>query len=465
MRFAIAVFFIATLASAEDWPRFRGPQGSGTSDSTGLPAEFGPGKNLVWRVAVPRGRSSPIVVKDRVYLTALDGETLLTLALDRNTGATAWRREIRRDHAHKVYVGNDTATPTLASDGQSLYAFFPDLGLVSFDLAGKERWRLPLGPFDSFYGISSSPVVLGDTVALVVDQPRGAFVLAVDKDTGRVRWRTERKQVTSEGFSTPTFYAPERGKPQLIATGAYRVDAYDLETGENLWWIGSQGVYPVGSPVIFGGMLIAVSHGSEAPEYPPFDDLLNRLDTNKDGQLSAEEWSHDADFKDHFGWVDMDKDGFATRGEYDAKQKESVTDYGVTGSTLGGSGDRTASNLVWRYKKSYSYLITPLVYRDVLYLLKNGGIVTTLDPRTGEVLKSGRTKDAIDEYFASPVAADGKVFLLSHSGKVTVLEAGPQWEVLAVNDLDEPAQATPAIADGRIYIRTQKALYSFGTPR
>ena len=244
MRFAIAVFFIATLASAEDWPRFRGPQGSGTSDSTGLPAEFGPGKNLVWRVAVPRGRSSPIVVKDRVYLTALDGETLVTLALDRNTGATAWRREIRRDHAHKVYVGNDTATPTLASDGQSLYAFFPDLGLVSFDLAGKERWRLPLGPFDSFYGISSSPVVLGDTVALVVDQPRGAFVLAVDKDTGRVRWRTERKQVTSEGFSTPTFYAPERGKPQLIATGAYRVDAYDLETGENLWWIGKPGRLP-----------------------------------------------------------------------------------------------------------------------------------------------------------------------------------------------------------------------------
>ena len=192
--------------------------------------------------------------------------------------------------------------------------------------------------------------------------------------------------------------------------------------------------------------------------------MLKPLDTDKDGRLSLEEWSHDAGFKDHFGWVDMDKDGFATRAEWDAKVKESVTEHGVTGSRIGGGGDRTSSNLVWRYKKSYSGLVTPLVYRDVLYLLKDGGIVTTLDPRTGNVLKTGRTKDAIDEYFASPVAADGKVFLLSHSGKLTVLKAGAQWEVLSVNDLEEPAQATPAIADGRIYVRTHKALYAFGAP-
>ena len=137
----------------------------------------------------------------------------------------------------------------------------------------------------------------------------------------------------------------------------------------------------------------------------------------------------------------------------------------MTGSTIGGAGDRSASNLVWRYTKSFSNLITPLIYRDVLYLLKNGGIITTLNPKTGDVLKTGRTKDAIDEYFASPVAADGKVFLLSYSGKVTVLKADPQWEVLAVNDLDETSQATPAISDGRIYIRTHKALYSFGAGR
>ena len=135
---------------------------------------------------MPAGRSSPIVVKDRIVLTALEGERLVTLALDPATGAAVWRREIPRERAAKVYVGNDTATPTAASDGESLYVFFPDLGLVSYDAAGQERWRLPLGPFASFYGISSSPVVHGDTVAVLCDQPKGAFVVGVDRRSGRV---------------------------------------------------------------------------------------------------------------------------------------------------------------------------------------------------------------------------------------------------------------------------------------
>ena len=455
----------AGFASGEDWPRFRGPQGSGVSDSTGLPVEFGRGRNLLWRLEVPTGRSSPIVARNRLYLTALEGDELVTLAVDASTGASLWRRGIPRARSSKIYVGNDTATPTAASDGENVFAFFPDFGLVSFDAAGNERWRVALGPFDSFYGLSSSPVLYGDTLALVCDQPAGAFVMAIATDTGRVKWRTERKQATTAGFSTPTVYLPKRGGPQLVTTGAYRIDGYDLATGQELWWIGRQGVYPIGSPVLFGDMAIAVAEGSDTPSYPTFDEMRRKLDTDHDERLSPEEWSQDADFKDHFGWVDIDKDGLVTRAEWDKRRSEDATEYGVTGSRIDGGGDRTASNLVWRYKKSFSNLVTPLVYRDVLYLLKKGGVITTLDPRTGAVLKTGRTPEAIDDYYASPVAADGKVYLLSHTGKVTVLKAGAQWEVLAVNDLQETSQATPAIANGRIYIRTQKALYAFGAPR
>jgi outer membrane protein assembly factor BamB len=178
--------------------------------------------------------------------------------------------------------------------------------------------------------------------------------------------------------------------------------------------------------VLFGNLVIAVGTGGDTPEYPPFDTLLQQLDTNKDGKLSREECSKDPIMKDHFGWMDTDNDGIITRAEWDQKLKESVTEHGVTGSTIGGAGDRTASNLVWRYTKSFSNLITPLIYRDVLYLVKNGGIITTLNPKTGGVLKTGRTKDAIDEYFASPVAADGKVFLLSHSGKSAMGRSGSE---------------------------------------
>jgi outer membrane protein assembly factor BamB len=459
--FAFPLCF-SVLAEAQDWPRFRGPHGDGVSDGAALPVEFGPAKNLVWRVAVPMGRSSPIVVKGRVYLTAVEGDALATLAFELQTGKLAWRRDILRTHTNKIYVGNDSATPTPATEGQNLYVFFPDLGLVSFDLDGKERWRLALGPFDSFYGLASSPVVHGDTVALVCDQRSGSFAIAVDKNTGRLRWRVERKHAGTEGYSTPAVYTPPGGKPQLIVTGARRNDGYDLATGENLWWIGRQGIYPAGSPVLLGDLVIAVSMGGDEPEYPTFDSFREKLDLDKDEILTREEFVKDEEYKDHFGWVDQDGDGRVVRAEWDAKRQESVAERGITGSRIGGEGDRTESNLLWRDKKSFSYLITPLVYRDVLFLVKGGGVVTTLNPRTGEVLKAGRTPEAIDQYYASPVAGDGKVYLVSQSGKVTVLKADPQWEILQVNALDETTEATPAIAGGRIYIRTHKALYSFG---
>lgn len=461
---AILPLFLVLLVSGDDWPRFRGPHGDGVADGTPLPAQFGAAQNLVWRAEVPMGRSSPIVVGSRVFLTALQGRALATLAFERETGKPAWRREVPRSRPHEIYEGNDSATPTPATDGESLYVFFPDFGLVSFDLDGEERWRLPLGPFDSFYGLSSSPVVHGDTVALVCDQRRGSFAIAVDTHTGRVRWRVERPQAVTEAYSTPAVYAPPGAKPQLIVTGAHRTDGYDLATGENLWWVGNQGIYPAGSPVLLGDLVIGVSAGGETPEYPTFDSVLPRMDQNRDEVLSPEEFASDADYKGHFGWMDADGDGRILRAEWDAKRDESVAERGVTGIRIGGGGDRTASNLLWRYQKSFSYLVTPLVYRDALYLVKGGGIVTTLDPRTGAVLKTGRTPEAIDRYYASPVAGDGKVYLLSHSCKVTVLKADPQWEILAVNALAGRCEATPAIAGGRIFIRTDKELYSFGLP-
>lgn len=456
---------LATVAHAEDWPRFRGTNGAGVAESGSLPDEIGPRKNVIWRTEVPMGRSSPIVVGDRVYLSGIDGEKLSVVAVDRMTGKTAWRRDVARDRVSRLYTGNDTASATPASDGQHLYVFFPDFGLLSFDRSGAERWRVRLGPFDSFYGVSSSPIVHGNVVALVCDQRKGSFVMAVDKDSGHIRWRVERKAATTEGYSTPVVYTRPDGRPQLVVSGGSRLDGYDLDTGENTWWIGRQGIYPVGSPALTGDVVFAVSTGGETPSYPRFDAVLADLDASKDGILSREELSTSNDYKDHFGWLDSNDDDRVTRAEWDHKLQESIADHGVTASRIGGSGDRTSLNQLWRFTRAYSYLMTPLVYRDVLYLVKNGGIITSLNPQTGAVLKTGRTREALDEYFASPVAGDGKVYLVSHTGKVTVLRAGAQWEVLSVGDLDEATQATPALADGRIYLRTHKALYAFGVMR
>src|SRR5258708_10393215 len=213
---------IPPLASAQDWPRFRGPNGTGVSETTGLPVEFGLDKNLTWRREIPFGRSSPIVTKDRVLLTAIEGDKLVTLSLDRITGKIVWRREIIRNHAQNVFKGNDTATPTPATDGANVYVFFPDLGLVSYDSDGKERWRSPLGPFESFYGIAASPIIHGDLLLLVCDQTKGSFLLVADKDSGRVRWRKERP-VLFEAFSTPVVYSPTEGPSQLVVSRCDRI--------------------------------------------------------------------------------------------------------------------------------------------------------------------------------------------------------------------------------------------------
>jgi outer membrane protein assembly factor BamB len=466
MPLLVLMLMMATTAATGEWSRFRGPNGSGISEASGLPVEFGPAKNMIWRSEVPYGRSSPILTARCVVVTGSRGQKLITTCLDRGTGRVVWQREISRERELKVYAGNDTATPTPTSDGKNVYVFFPDFGLVSYRLDGNERWRLKLGPFDSFYGISASPVVHGNTLVQVCDQKSGSYIVAVSTDTGRVLWRKERYQnekgAMTETFSTPVVWLTKGGSAQVIVSGYRRIDAYALDSGEKLWWVGNQGTFPISSPVLSEGIIYAVTQGSDAPMYPPWETFLQKLDANKDGKLTADEVNADASWRGHFGFMDRDGDGFFTAAEYNSLAAESVSEHGLAAVRAGGAGDQTATGILWRFKKQYSDVITPLVYRGVLYLVKDGGIVTSLNPATGEVWKSGRSKDAIEAYFASPVGADGKVYLISQDGKVSVLKADSQWEVLAVNDLGEECQATPAIGDQRIFIRTAKALYCFG---
>src|SRR6266542_5564156 len=154
------------------WERFRGPNGSGVSDSAGLPAEFGPKKNLIWRRALPPGHSSPVTADGRVYLTAVEQERLYTYCLETASGRTVWKQEAPRPRREKLHSLNHPASPTPVTDGNNVYTFFPDFGLLSYTRDGKERWRLPLGPFKNIYGIGASPVLADDVVVLVIDQDK-----------------------------------------------------------------------------------------------------------------------------------------------------------------------------------------------------------------------------------------------------------------------------------------------------
>lgn len=443
----------------DTWLQFRGPNGSGVAEGSTPPIEFGPNTNLAWKTSVPFGRSSPVVTADRIFLTASEGEKLITLALDRQTGRMLWQRDVVRPRRMIMYKANDPASPSPVSDGEHVYSFFGEFGLVAYGPTGTELWRLPLGPFNSFYGMGGSPVLVGNKLVMVCDQRNNSFIIAVDTRSGKLLWKKERQNF--EGYSTPAIYAPKNGTAQIVVLGSSSVDAYSLDKGERLWWVSKVGSYPKGVPVIDAGMVYVLGEGGDQPFFPPFEATLTKSDKNNDQRIHRDEMKENAEAGEHFGWLDANNDGYVDRAEYNFVRESTVGGHGITAIRLGGRGDVTPTNVVWTIKKSYPNIPAPLVYRGVMYLMKEGGILSTVNPQTGEVFKMGRTPDALEDYYASPVAADGKVFLVSASGKATIVKADAQWEILKMNDLDEEVWATPAIAGNNLYIRTRSALYSF----
>jgi outer membrane protein assembly factor BamB len=447
-----------------DWPQFRGPNGSGVDSAVGYPVAFSPTVNVVWKAAVPYGQSSPVVAGRNVYLTASEGDRLLTICLEAATGRELWRRELRRARAHKIYRANDAASPTPAADDDGVVVFFADFGLAAYTPDGKELWTVPLGPFKSFYGMAASPIIAGGLAVLLCDQQSGSFLLAVERKTGRPRWRQERAGVP-EGWATPMVFRPAGGAatPQLIVLGSTRLDSYALENGKPRWWmpIGSSG--SMGTVVARGDTLFVSTLGSGEPMLPTLDSTLAKYDKDKDGRLSQPEFSGDEEMGEHFGWIDTDGDGFASGPEWNTARGYGMADYGaIAVRPQEGRGKLAPDAVLWRFVKNLPYVPAPLLYQDVLYMVKGGGIITSLDPATGRSLKEGRSPSALGSYYASPVAADDKVFLTSAEGKITVLKAAAQWDVLGVNDLGEEIHSTPALSGGRLYVRTRSSVYSFG---
>ncbi|MFZ0061581.1 MAG: PQQ-binding-like beta-propeller repeat protein [Pyrinomonadaceae bacterium] len=253
----------STATAADQWLQFRGPNGSGVAEGSTPPVEFGANKNLAWKTAVPFARSSPVVTANRVFLTASEGDKLITLALDRKTGKIVWQREVMRPRHMTIYKANDPASPSPASDGKNVYAFFGELGLIAYGPTGKELWRLPLGPFNSFYGMGGSPVLAGNKLVMVCDHRENSFIVAVDMRNGKVLWKKERRNF--EGYSTPAIYTPRDGSAQVVVLGSASLDAYSLDNGERLWWVGKVGAYTKGVPVVGADMVYVLGEGGDAP--------------------------------------------------------------------------------------------------------------------------------------------------------------------------------------------------------
>jgi outer membrane protein assembly factor BamB len=457
----VIILLLGISLSASDWPRFRGVAGTGISLDKNLPAEIDLTKNLLWSIKVPQGNSSPIVVNNRIFLSAHEGNELIVICFDAN-GKELWRKGTTKARTERFHPKNGPATPTPTTDGQNIFVFFPELGLLAFDFDGKELWRTPIGESLSVQGLAASPLYVQGKIILVVDTPEQAYVAAFDSKTGKQVWKTEREMSSTGSYSTPIEY-PRNGQSSIIVVAATKeLTGYDAANGNRIWWARGVTDHPCAPPFVAGDSIYYVE--PQAGEWPPFSRPIELFDKNKDGQIEFAELN-----EGDMGWIRLlkgidknagNRDQIVTEKEY-TDNSYGGNAGGLSRTKIGGEGNIVKTHVLWRNTKGMPSLTAPLLVDNVLYAIKDG-IFSTYDPETGGLLKQQRLEEASGNYYASPVAADGKIYLVSLKGKVSVIQAGTEWKILSTGDLGEEVIATPAIANENIFIRGQQTLFCFG---
>jgi outer membrane protein assembly factor BamB len=465
LRLIASLFFLLSPAVlGQDWPRFRGPNGSGISADSGFPVEFSREKNVAWRTPIRPGKSSPVLTRDRIFLTGFADRKLFTQCFDRKTGKLLWERSEDQPRTEDRNLLNEPAAMTPVTDGENVYVFFSDYGLLSYDGAGNLRWKAPLGPFTNIMGLASSPVLSDGSVIVVADQQERSYIAAFSSRNGELRWKLNRTE--KDGWATPVLYRPAGGIEEVLTTRRGQLGAHRTDTGVRSWTHDQLSPAIVASPVLVEETLYTFGYGND--EMAPFSSVLSRYDKNQDGRLSPEEYGDNA-FLIGIGKYEGNRDRIVNKEEWDEKQRQVLAPSRLMAVRLERDpGDPTGKSVrpheLWRYDKNFVGVISsPLVLDGILYLVRNGGILMTFDTKTGEPLRTARIPGAIGGYSSSPVAAEGHIYLANEEGKIAVLRAGRDWELIALNDLGEACFATPALSGGAIYLRTAEALYCFRT--
>jgi len=449
------------------WPRFRGPNGSGVADDQAPPVKLGPETNVKWCVPVPSGLSSPIVAGANLVLTAFDGGKLYTIAYRRSDGKEAWRSEAPAKKIEPFLKGEGSpASPTPATDGERIVSYFGSCGLICYDMAGKELWKfeMPTATTWGDFGSGVSPMLADGLVVLVRDELKGSRILALDAVTGSLKW--EKARQSSVAYSTPAVWDTPAGK-QIVVAGLGRMIGYDLKTGAESWFLAGMPAGPCASPVVADGMLYYAGWSPGGPDdkfqLPSFDALLKQADAEKDRFLSKAK-AQKTMLKDSFDVMDFNKDGKITRDEW-AVLVKMIADGRNSAFALspGWTGD-VSGHVLWKKTKGLPYIPSAIVYRGQVVMIKDGGMVSAYDAKTGKDIYVQERVAAPGPYYSSPVAANGHIYFTSLTdGTVTVLKAGTaKPEVVAKNPkLGERVSATPAIADNTLYMRTASKLYAF----
>ncbi|MGQ9770664.1 MAG: outer membrane protein assembly factor BamB family protein [Thermogutta sp.] len=423
---ALAVIFLAGHSGlADNWPAWRGPEGTGVCRETGLPLSWSEeeGTGIVWKTEIPEwGNSTPVIWNDAIFITTQADDRLLVLRLNKLRGQIVWIREVGtadtpRDAprgAQKFHNLNNNASPSVATDGRHVVAHFGNGDLAVFDFAGNLLWKRNLqadyGKYTIWWGHANSPVIVDglvisvcmqDSLADLQDKPHPSYLVAHELETGKEVWFTPRMtgalRESCDAYTTPLIRRLS-DRTEIIVMGAEQLDAYDARTGKQIWYLpGLVGNRTITGPTIDGEIVYAT--------------------------------------------IGMRGATFAAR--------------------IGGQGRLPAERILWRYEGNNPDSPAPVYYDGFLYLAADNGIVQCLDARTGELKWRERLGR---EFKASPLAAEGRIYFLDTSGRCTVVRAGAMFNVLSVNKVEDRTIASPAVSDGRIFIRGRKSVYCVGRP-
>jgi outer membrane protein assembly factor BamB len=426
-------------ATGGSWPSFRGPQASGVAERQNLPDRWNgkTGENILWRTPIPGlAHSSPVVWGDRVFVTSAfssdpkatfrpglygDGDASkdrsphrwMIYALDKRTGKIIWERTAHRGvPIDKRHIKSTYANSTPATDGRIVVAWFGSQGVYAYDINGRFLWKVDLGRLDLGaydiptyeWGPASSPIIWNGMVILQCDTQADSFILALDANTGKTAWKTERAELPSWG--TPTVAITSSG-PELVANASNYIRGYDPRTGKELWRLGRSSKITAPTPIFTDDMFVIVS--GRAPERPIF-----------------------------------------------------VVRAGARGDLTLPEGKGNSEAVAWSRTGRGSYMPTPLIYNGILYVLANNGLLDAYNLRTGEDIYRQRLPLVGSGYSASPVASDGKLYLSNEDGEMLVIAAGEKFNHVATNSMGELLMATPALSDGVMYVRSSASLFAIG---
>lgn len=445
---------------------FRSDAGVASTNIGPLPDRFDAPTKLRWRTHVDSGQSSPIISNGRIFLTmyrAADRE-LATVAIDAESGKVLWKQKAPSERIEEIHpTMGSPAAATPACDGERLFVFFGSCGLICYDLDGRKLWEHSLGPFRDEYGASSSPMLIDDKVILCEDHDIDSFLMALDARTGKKIWKSPRPNAV-RSYATPMIWT-SAGRKQLLVPGALELAAYDPANGEKIWWVNGLARIVIPAPIPVGDTIFMASWAPGGDvgarvSFDPWKAALERWDKNKDGKLSKSEID-DRNVLERYNRMDLNDDRVVDQPEWERQAAVfRRAENAVLALKPTGRGDLTEKAVAWKHQRGIPYVSSPIVHNGILWMVKDGGIVTRLDAATGRLLSDERLPGP-GGYYASPVAGDGKIFFASEGGVVSVVANEPEWRVISSHKFEGKIYATPVLTGKRVLIRTADYLSCF----